>query len=97
MGDNDIILTTICILLVLIVVGGNIGLNVSGTLEKPDLDDSPPGLLGVLDWCWSGAQFFFAMIAFTVPGLPGWLSALFLALTLGTLFVLLKFVRGSNT
>lgn len=95
MNDNDVLFTSIIIILVLIVVGGNLGLSLSGEIEKPDLDNKPPGLLGVLDWCWNGVAFFFGMLAFSVPGVPAWLSAIFLLMTLGIVWILLKWVRGS--
>lgn len=96
MSDNGIIVFTLIVMVLLIVVGGHLGLQTSGGIEKPDLDSDQPGL-NVFSWLWTGISFFFAMIAFQVPGLPVWLSSFFLIITLLLIWIILKWVRGSST
>lgn len=97
MNDNSILARIIVIILVITIVGGNVGLSVSGTLEKPEVSEDQPGITSFFSWCWSGMSFFFAMMLFSVPDMPEWISAIFLVGFLLVLWILLKWVRGSQS
>lgn len=49
-----------------------------------------------LSWLWRGLAFFVMMILFQVPGMPAWISAIFMAMTLMMLFIAMKWARGTS-
>jgi hypothetical protein len=78
------------------IFGGQLGVSISGGIEKPEIDSAEPGILSVLSWCWDGISFFFAMIFFQVEGMPEWISMTFLVVSIMIIFVFLKWVRGTS-
>jgi len=96
MNDNGIVIRILLIMLCVMIFGGQLGITVSGEIVQPSVGEDAPGLLGIISWCWDGMVFFFSMIAFSVPGMPVWISAGFLIATLLILFIVLKWVRGTG-
>lgn len=96
MRDNSFITQSIIIFLLVIIFGGNLGIQINGTINAPTVSSQAPGLLGVISWCWDGISFFFAMMAFQVPNMPQFISMIFLVVFLLMLWILLKWVRGTQ-
>lgn len=97
MNDNDTLLLCVIIVLVAVIFGGHIGIAVSGGIDKPEIAASQPNIFNVFGWIWQGIKFYFQIMAFQVPGCPAWLSAIYLLIPIVTGFIILKFVRGTNT
>jgi hypothetical protein len=97
MRDNSVLLICLLIIFCVVVFGGHFGMVYSGGIEKSTASTEKPGILNLFDWIWSGITFYFGIIAFQVKGIPAWLSMIILIITLIPLFILLKFVRGTNT
>lgn len=96
MKDNTIITISLIIISLIVIFGGNLGISVSGGVEKPEISNSEPGLLSIFSWAWTGIKFFFAMIAFQVPGMPVWISSIFDIMIILCIWILLKWVRGTE-
>jgi hypothetical protein len=97
MRDNSILVIGLVIIFCVIVFGGHLGLSITGNIQTTQISQDKPGLLSLFDWIWGGVGFFFAMLAFRVPGMPNEITIFFIILLLAITFILLKFVRGTNT
>jgi len=97
MRDNDIIIITLIIMAIASIFFGQLGLGFHGSIEKPALDDGEaPGLLEIISWAWNGLGFLFGMILFQVDNVPPWQNLIFIIMALLIIWILLKWVRGSN-
>ncbi len=98
-NDNDWLVLSVLIIACVIIFGGNLGLTIyqADAIETPVVPTVQPSALALFDWIWQGVSFFFAIISFTVPGVPYIISIIYIIITLMPAFILLKFVRGTNT
>ena len=96
MTDNNGFIFCAIAILCLMLFGGALGVNISGGIETTTVSTQAPGILGALGWVWDSIAFFFAMIFFQVPGMPEWLSMIFLLMTLFMVYLLVKLIRGTG-
>jgi len=85
-------------IIVVSVFGGHFVYAVNG-LDMNGVDTvSDVGFLGmnVLGWAWNTIHFMFGMITFSIPGMPGFMSGLFLFISLCYVWIIARFIRGTS-
>ncbi len=74
--------------------GSCAGYTVAG-IEQAGISSEAPGLLGVVDWVWDSLQFMFHLSTFQVDNMPGFIGVIFVIMSLMTVFLIVKLIRGS--
>lgn len=99
MRDNEVLIICILIIFTTIVFGGHLGLAISqsGDINTPGLSHDTPNPVNFFGWLWQGIAFYFAITSFSVPGMPYEVGLIYIIVTLLPAFILLKFVRGTNS
>lgn len=97
MRDNDIIIFVLIIMAIVSIFFGALGLGFHGKIESPDIDSGhSPGITQIISWAWNGMGFIFGMVLFQVDNVAPWQNFFFVILTLLIVWIILKWVRGSN-
>lgn len=93
MGKTDWFWVIVCIVLFVTFFAPFVGYSVNGYEHNISEDD--PGVLGIVDYVWDSAQFFFYINTFQVDGIPALVSMVFLAIQLMGFYLFITLVRGT--
>lgn len=100
MKDNDIVILAALIVLLIMTLGGQLGIQFTGGGDLAgamQFSGDQPDTLNFFSWCWQGISFFFLIISFQVQDCPALISIIYIILViLMPGFVLVKWVRGGG-
>lgn len=92
-----VLLALVIIIVTTGLVGGHFGYTVHGVPQGGGvLQGSNPGIVGFFDWVWDSIVFLFNMTTFQVDGMPVFISAVFLVMSVMMFFLIISLVRGSE-
>jgi hypothetical protein len=86
----------LCVMIFSSLVGGHFGYTVNGVPQTADLSLATPGFLGVVEWVWDSIVFMFNMVTFRVDGMPVFVSAIFVVMSVLVVFLIVSLIRGDS-
>ena len=84
----------IVVQMVVSIFGSYAGYSVDGVVQGGSVA-AAPGFLGVVTWAWESIKFLFSMVTFQVDGMPLFMSGIFLVMSLMTVFIIVRTIRGN--
>lgn len=76
--------------------GAHFGYSIDGVPQRQDAIDDNPGIIGVVEYVFDSLGFLFSMVTFQIDGMPTWISAVFIFMSLMALTLVISFVRGTE-
>lgn len=77
------------------LVGSHFGYTVNGVPRGAGVAAGAPGILGIVEWVWSGIVFLFDMAIFRVDDMPIFIGMIFGIMSIMTIFLIITLIRGN--
>jgi len=96
MTKYNVLLGLLCVIFTVSAFGGHFGYTVNGVPQGGMVEQTSPGALGVVDWIFDSIGFFFSMVAFRVDGVPAFINAIFVIMSIMVVVLIVSLIRGTD-
>lgn len=104
MTKYSLLLLLVIVMVVAGLFGGHFGYEVDGVPqgggEYAELDlgwwSWAEGIIGVVMWVWDAVVFLFNMATFQIDGMPVFISAIFVVMSIMTMMLIVSLIRGTS-